>query len=414
MFVCFKTPKPKSSKALRIRSALHMGRKKASRQDQSRSSNSQLSSRENVKEAHANESSTVSSEVNLPDSDVTDGPETIDVLGNGLIIKKTLQKGLGRETRPNHGDSVLVNYKCWLEDGTLIEEAENAEIVLGDGDVIHAFDLAIPLAEHKEVFELVTDSRFAYGSRGRDPDIPSEAKLTYRIEVLKVDDPPCYSTMSTSERLEAANRKKDRGNYYYRREEFAFAIDSYNKALKILTLPPIPSQSSSTKATETDCPSELINDAKIKLENNLAAAQLKVQAYDAAIMSCDAVLQSDPQNIKALFRKGKALLEMNEVDDAIPILQKVLTLAPGSQMASVELARARAIRQKEREHLSRSVSRRFPKLKQNKTPKLSAMSKVKQVVSSRSVIVTSIVAVLSVFVGLVVYIYQPVLMGMSA
>nr|CAH8825802.1 unnamed protein product [Trichobilharzia regenti] len=105
---------------------------------------------------------------------------------------------------------------------------------------------------------------------------------------------------------------------------------------------------------------------------------------------------------------------MNEVDDAIPILQKVLTLAPGSQMASVELARARAIRQKEREHLSRSVSRRFPKVKQNKTPKLSTMSKVKQAVSSRSVIVTSIVAVFSVFVGLVVYIYQPVLMGISA
>ncbi|VDO83384.1 unnamed protein product [Schistosoma mattheei] len=101
-------------------------------------------------------------------------------------------------------------------------------------------------------------------------------------------------------------------------------------------------------------------------------------------MSCDAVLQSDPQNIKALFRKGKALLEMKEVDDAIPILQKVLTISPGSQMASVELARAQAVRQKEREHWSRSINRRFPKTKQNKNTKLSAASRVKLVMVSKS------------------------------
>ncbi|CAH8437879.1 unnamed protein product [Schistosoma rodhaini] len=287
-------------------------------------------------------------------------------------------------------------------------------MVLGDGDIIHAFDLSIPLAEHKEIFELTTDSRFAYGSRGRDPGIPSGAKLTYHIEVLKVDDPPCYASMSNSERLAVANQKKDRGNYYYRREEFAFAIDSYNKALKILQLPPvIPTRSSEEKFPETDCSAELINDAKLKLENNLAAAQLKVEAYDAAIMSCDAVLQSDPQNIKALFRKGKALLEMNEVDDAIPILQKVLTISPGSQMASVELARAQAVRQKEREHWSRSVNRRFPKTKQNKNTKLSAASRVKLVMTSRPVIVTSIMAILSVLVGFVAYIYQPAIMNIN-
>nr|AAW26954.1 SJCHGC06783 protein [Schistosoma japonicum] len=104
---------------------------------------------------------------------------------------------------------------------------------------------------------------------------------------------------------------------------------------------------------------------------------------------------------------------MNEVDDAIPILQKVLTLAPGSQMASVELARARAIRQKEREHWSRSVNRRFPKTKQNKNTKLSTLSKVKLVMSSRLMVVTSVVAILSVLIGLFTYIYQPTIMNFN-
>ncbi|RTG90839.1 FK506-binding protein 8 [Schistosoma bovis] len=298
-----------------------MGRKKGQKHDhQSKSSNVQQYSEKLAADGSTSESATDLKLSESPDQEAAaSSVETIDVLGNGLIIKKTLKKGLGGETRPSHGDSVVVNYKCWLEDGTLVDDAENVKMVLGDGDIIHG------------------------------------AKLTYRIEVLKVDDPPCYASMSNSERLAVANQKKDRGNYYYRREEFAFAIDSYNKALKILQLPPVPpTQSSEERFPETDCPAELINDAKLKLENNLAAAQLK------------------------------ALLEMNEVDDAIPILQKVLTISPGSQMASVELARAQAVRQKEREHWSRSVNRRFPKTKQNKNTKLSAASRVKLLMVSKS------------------------------
>ncbi|KAK4473498.1 hypothetical protein MN116_002861 [Schistosoma mekongi] len=397
-----------------------MGRRKGPKHDhQLQSPNVEHSTEELIAESSISENSDNASTTKSPDLEVTAcSAETIDVLGNGLVVIKTLVKGLGRETRPNHGDTVVINYKGWLEDGTLVDDVENAKIVLGDGDVIHAFDLSVPLAEHKETFELITDARFAYGSRGRDPDIPSGAKLTYRIEILEVDDPPCYANMPNSERLAIANQKKDRGNYYYRREEFAFAIDSYSKALKILQLP-MPSTQSSGEKSDADFSTELINDTKLKLENNLAAAQLKVEAFDAAIMSCDTVLQSDPRNIKALFRKGKvscvlfALLEMNEVDDAIPILQKVLTLAPGSQMASVELARARAVRQKEREHWSRSVNRRFPKTKQDKNTKLSTLSKVKLVMSSRFMVVTSIVAILSVLIGLFTYIYQPTIMNFN-
>ncbi|KAH8850047.1 Peptidyl-prolyl cis-trans isomerase FKBP8 [Schistosoma japonicum] len=347
-----------------------MGRRKGPKHDhQLKSPNVEHSTEELIAESSVSENLTEAPMTKSPDLEVTAcSTETIDVLGNGLVVIKTLRKGLGRETRPSHGDTVVINYKGWLEDGTLVDDVENAKIVLGDGDVIH--------------------------------------------EILKVDDPPCYANMPNSERLAIANQKKDRGNYYYRREEFAFAIDSYSKALKILQLPTSSTQSSGEKS-DVDCPTELINDAKLKLENNLAAAQLKVEAFDAAIMSCDTVLQSDPQNIKALFRKGKALLEMNEVDDAIPILQKVLTLAPGSQMASVELARARAIRQKEREHWSRSVNRRFPKTKQNKNTKLSTLSKVKLVMSSRLMVVTSIVAILSVLIGLFTYIYQPTIMNFN-
>lgn len=44
---------------------------------------------------------------------------------------------------------------------------------------------------------------------------------------------------------------------------------------------------------------------KMKCLNNLAASQLKLDHYEAALKSCNQVLELQPDNIKALFRKGK-------------------------------------------------------------------------------------------------------------
>ncbi|KER20171.1 LOW QUALITY PROTEIN: hypothetical protein T265_15381 [Opisthorchis viverrini] len=304
--------------------------------------------------------------------------EIIDVLGNGLITKKVvnfsdnflsiLTKGLGRKSRPNHGDLVEISFKGYLEDGTIVDDVASMVCTLGDGDVIQALDLSLPLAERDERFELITDARFAYGSLGRDPDIPGDATLRYEVHLLSSSDPPSYSSLSDPERLSMADQKRERGNYYYRlqyefvyrREEYAFAVNSYNKALKLLSVPTANQSTERTASTsDTMNSSELLEELEIKLLNNLAATQLKIQAYDAAVKSCNAVLQRDPRNFKALFRKGKALLEQAEVDEAIPILRLVHEMVPSSSMVASELRRARCLQQRERERWSRAASKMF-------------------------------------------------------
>lgn len=46
-------------------------------------------------------------------------------------------------------------------------------------------------------------------------------------------------------------------------------------------------------------------DVKVKCLNNMAASQLKLDHYDAALKSCVTALAHQPDNIKALFRMGK-------------------------------------------------------------------------------------------------------------
>lgn len=72
---------------------------------------------------------------------------------------------------------------------------------------------------------------------------------------------------------------------------------------------------------------EILED-RIKTHNNLAIAQMKVSAWEAALKSVDTVLACKPDNVKALFRKGMILEKKGQVNDAIPLLQRAATLDP--------------------------------------------------------------------------------------
>lgn len=81
--------------------------------------------------------------------------------------------------------------------------------------------------------------------------------------------------------------------------------------------------------------------------NNLAAAQMKTEAYDQALRSIDNVLQLDENNVKALYRKSKILREKGETEAAILVLKKGLKMDPTSRVIAQDLRYLEAKRQDE-------------------------------------------------------------------
>ena len=73
------------------------------------------------------------------------------------------------------------------------------------------------------------------------------------------------------------------------------------------------------------------------MHNNLAAAQMKLEAYDAALRSLQLVLTCQPTNVKALFRKGKVLMAQNQVADAAEVLREALKHSPENRTVQAEL-----------------------------------------------------------------------------
>ncbi|XP_062869060.1 peptidyl-prolyl cis-trans isomerase FKBP8 isoform X2 [Trichomycterus rosablanca] len=257
--------------------------------------------------------------------------EWLDVLGNGQLRKKILETGFGPDSKPQRGQNVTINLKINLTDGCKVEES-NLSFTLGDGDVFQALDLSVQLMEMGEKALIEAGHKYAFGALGSsNPVVPPNADLILEVHLLSAVDAPDLELLSPSKRMNMASKKRERGNYYYQHGNYAFAVNSYGIALQITE--------TSSKVDITPQEEEELMDVKVKCLNNMAAAQLKMDHYDAALRSCVSVLAYQPDNIKALFRQGKVLSLQGEYAEAIRVLKRALQMEPSNKTIHAELSK---------------------------------------------------------------------------
>ncbi|XP_068145424.1 peptidyl-prolyl cis-trans isomerase FKBP8 [Drosophila tropicalis] len=273
-----------------------------------------------------------------------------DILGNKQLIKRTIKKASSTSNRrPNRGELVTINFSGKLDNGALVEDEKNFQCHVGDYEIVQGLDMVLPMMNVGEVAEVSVDPRFAYGSTGlkinKDDDtevvVPPDAHLTYEIELLdaKYED---FSDLKTFEILRKyGTRKKERANYFYKRSEYNNAIHLYRRALDFLDTrdgdPDAAFGKEDLELSNSDL--QTLLDDRLIVYNNLAMAQIKIAAYDAALQSVEHVLRCQPNNPKALYRKGRILEGKADTQGAIKLLQKVATLEPENRVVQTDLAR---------------------------------------------------------------------------
>uniref|UniRef100_A0A2M4BPR3 peptidylprolyl isomerase n=1 Tax=Anopheles marajoara TaxID=58244 RepID=A0A2M4BPR3_9DIPT len=272
----------------------------------------------------------------------------MDILGNGTLLKKVLRKGL-TEMRPESKDIATISYTGRLEDGTIVEEEHEAVVQIDDVEVVQGLDMALKLMNEGEQAEVVVNPRFAYGEIGlkneTDPkrSIPPNATITYTVELLSTKEESELESRTYTSRKEIGNKKRLRGNFWMKRQEYNLAIQSYRRALEYLddTVSAGGMMESGNVApvelTNTEL-QDLLED-RMKVYNNLALAQLKISAYQAALKSVDTVLKCQPNNAKALFRKGKIHDAQGDTKAAIALLQKAATVDVDDKLIQSELSK---------------------------------------------------------------------------
>lgn len=269
-------------------------------------------------------------------ADQEDAEKIIDILGNGQLVKTVLLDG-DQDLQPARGDLCKVSFKGRLENGRIVDEQTDLWVQVGDVEIVQGLDMSLPLMRVGEKAEVVVDPRFGYGSVGlevpQDPtkSIPPNAMIIYHLHLIDSKEEDDLENKSYSTRQIIGNRKRERGNFWYERNEFNLAIQLYRRALEYL-------DDTDRYVGEKPAEQEMTNDQlqelleiRVKVYNNLAAAQMKISAFDAALISVDNVLRCQPENVKALFRKGKILEAKGDIKAAIPVLQKGAILDPESK-----------------------------------------------------------------------------------
>lgn len=259
-----------------------------------------------------------------------------DILGSGQLLKKTLLKGTS-ERQPKDGYWVKINVANLIHPS---DSHQNLSLILGFGMAIDALELVVKLMQLGEKCCVKSDARFAYGNAGLPPDIgPAEAQ-TYEIELLEIGTSPKFSAMPAHELEEFLAMLRDRGRFYFKREEFDKAIFVYKRGTSIIDVP------------EGDADDDIaIRKSLSTLHSNIATCYEKLDEIDPALTSTSEALRLDPSNVKALYRRSTTLARKNLIEEAIDYLHRALALSPNDvgMLAFLQGLRATRKRQKEQE-----------------------------------------------------------------
>ena len=136
------------------------------------------------------------------------------------------------------------------------------------------------------------------------------------IELKSFERAKDFWHLAVSERQTIAAGYRELGNGLFSHQLYSQAALHYASAIKYLI--PI---------SQSD-----LNVDILKLKNicylNLSVCQLHTRDYQHVVVNCDRVLATEDNNIKALFRKGKALLELNDFEAAKLHLLRTRSLDP--------------------------------------------------------------------------------------
>jgi len=136
--------------------------------------------------------------------------------------------------------------------------------------------------------------------------------------------PQCPSDLDTElsklkgdELLSKMTIIKDAGNKHFKDQKFEPAVGKYRKCIRYHRVAGTEAATEATAAVALTC------------HLNMAACHLKTLNYSGVIDECSQVLEQDPENAKALFRRGKAHHLKGAFSSAKADLAKALKASPG-------------------------------------------------------------------------------------
>ncbi|CAN1302161.1 Peptidyl-prolyl cis-trans isomerase FKBP62 [Linum perenne] len=261
------------------------------------------------------------------------------------VIKKILKEGEGYE-KPNDGAIVQLKLIGKLENGTVFlkkghDVADQLfEFRTDEEQVIDGLDRAVMTMKKGEVALVIIAPDYAFGTSESIQElavVPPNSTIHYEVELVSfVKDKESWD-MNTEEKIEAAGKKKEEGNALFKAGKYVRASKRYEKAVKYI-------EYDTSFSDEEKKQSKVL---KVACNLNSAACKLKLKDYKAAEKLCTKVLEMDSRNVKALYRRAQAYIQLADLELAEFDIKKALEIDPNNRDVKLEY---RTLKEKMREY----------------------------------------------------------------
>ncbi|XP_060874277.1 AH receptor-interacting protein [Metopolophium dirhodum] len=156
------------------------------------------------------------------------------------------------------------------------------------------------------------------------------ADLEFTIDLLKIEVPGSFEKetwlLDENEKRNTIPELKEAGNELYHKGKYKEAEEKYMLALGFL-------EQIMMKLKPREKEWDELNKIKTPLLLNLAQCKLISKDYYQVIEHCTSILDDDPDNVKALFRRGKANISVWKMNEAREDLKHLSTLDPSMQVS---------------------------------------------------------------------------------
>ncbi|XVE55731.1 hypothetical protein DITRI_Ditri03aG0181800 [Diplodiscus trichospermus] len=210
----------------------------------------------------------------------------IDVTGDSKVFKKILKEGEAALIA-NEGAVVTISYTARLEDGTVFEKkgvdgGQPLQFITDEEQVIPGLDRAAATMKKGERALLTISPEYGFGSDVAERDlsvVPPCSNLVYEVEMLDFIKEKAPWKLNSQEKIDAAAKKKEEGNIFFKSGKYQQAGKKYDKAVDYV----------SEDEPFGDDEQKLVKALRISCWLNGAACSLKLNDFQGAIKLCSKV-----------------------------------------------------------------------------------------------------------------------------
>lgn len=200
------------------------------------------------------------------------------------------------------------------------------EVTIGETRLPGGLEKALCSMKEGEEATVVVDGRYVMADEEYGISTP-HTKISYKIRVHSLHKVKTW-TYKGREKLAEGVKRKDAGNEFFKKGDWVNAEKKYRRCLEFVELDHDFHDEEDKKNAAT---------IKVAALNNLAQVLINLRRYSDAVAECNKVLTTDAGNLKALFRRGKVLGLLDEWDDALKDLRRIVEVDPANVDAQREI-----------------------------------------------------------------------------